>query len=182
MILFCIQRRMFMIQLYLEVTTIWYHMHIESCLGALHTFDEVVKCVIFDYVLDEPWWFMCIGEIGELCTWWNLVNTWRCVLDDVCYFLWYLDTWWFWSMMFILVNIMRCELYVCDSMISSVTMIALLILLKWWFVFVKLFMLNKKWGEKLLHCLMFLSDELLMMNWFKNEYAWYDVIYVELVF
>jgi len=43
-------------------------------------------------------------------------------------------------------------------------------------------MLDRKWGEKLLYCLMLLSDELLMMNWFKNKYAWYDVIYVELVF
>jgi len=42
--------------------------------------------------------------------------------------------------------------------------------------------LDRKWGEKFLYCLMLLSDELLMMNWFKNEYAWYDVIYVELVF
>ena len=45
----------------------WYHMHIESCLNALHTFGEVVKYVIFDYVLGEPQWFMCIGELGELC-------------------------------------------------------------------------------------------------------------------
>ena len=43
--------------------------HIESCLGSLHTFGEVVKCVIFDYVLGEPWCFMCIGELGKLCTW-----------------------------------------------------------------------------------------------------------------
>ena len=48
-------------------------MHIESCLSALHTFGEVFKCVVFDYVLDEPWWFMCIGELGELCTWWCFV-------------------------------------------------------------------------------------------------------------
>ena len=27
-----------------------YHMYIELCLGALHTFGEVVKCAIFDYV------------------------------------------------------------------------------------------------------------------------------------
>jgi hypothetical protein len=48
-------------------------MHIESCLGALHTFGEVSKYVIFDYVLGEPWWFMCIGELGELCSWWCLL-------------------------------------------------------------------------------------------------------------
>jgi hypothetical protein len=42
-------------------------MHIEPCLGALHTFGEVVKCAIFDYMLGDPWWFMCIGELGELC-------------------------------------------------------------------------------------------------------------------
>jgi len=59
-----------------------FHMHIESCIDALHTFGEVVKCAIFDYVLGEPWWFMCIGELGELCTWWNLVKmcTWWCLL------------------------------------------------------------------------------------------------------
>ena len=27
----------------------------ESCLGALHTFDEFVKCVIFDHVFGELW-------------------------------------------------------------------------------------------------------------------------------
>ena len=32
-----------------------YHVYIESCLGALHTLGKVVKCVIFDYVLREPW-------------------------------------------------------------------------------------------------------------------------------
>jgi len=30
---------------------------------------ELVEYVIGDYVLGEPWWFMCIGELGELCTW-----------------------------------------------------------------------------------------------------------------
>ena len=52
MIQFRIKRRCF------EVTTltmIRYHMHIKSCLGALHTFGEVVKCVIFDYMLGETW-------------------------------------------------------------------------------------------------------------------------------
>jgi len=37
---------------------------IESCLGALHTFGEVVKCIIFDYVFGEPWLFMCIGLVN----------------------------------------------------------------------------------------------------------------------
>jgi len=35
--------------------------------------------------------------------------------------------------------------------------------------------LDRKCGEKFLYYLMLLSDELLMMNWFKNEYAWYYV-------
>jgi len=55
-----------------DLDDVWYHMHIESCLGALHTFGEVVKCVIFDYVLGEHWWFIFIGELDELCIWWNL--------------------------------------------------------------------------------------------------------------
>jgi len=42
--------------------------------------------------------------------------------------------------------------------------------------------LDRKWGEKFLYCLMLLCDELLMINWLKNEYAWDDMIYVESVF
>jgi len=41
----------------------------ESWLGALHTFNDFVKCVIFDYVFGEFWWFMCICEFGKLYTW-----------------------------------------------------------------------------------------------------------------
>ena len=36
--------------------------------------------------------------------------------------------------------------------------------------------LDSKWGEKFLYWLMLLTDELLMMNWLKNEYVWYDMI------
>jgi len=77
-----------------------YHMHVESCLGALHTFGEVVKCVIFDYILGEPWWFMCIDELSELCTCWcllflvilvHLVN----LIDDV-YFGENNEVWFIW--------------------------------------------------------------------------------------
>jgi hypothetical protein len=60
----------------------WYHMHIDSCLGALHN----LTCVIFAYVLGEyfHWW-----NIGKSYTWWNwwicedlLVYFHTCMLDD----------------------------------------------------------------------------------------------------
>jgi len=64
-----------MIQLYLEVTTsvlTWYHIHIESCLGALHNLIGVILAYVH-------WWIMWSSWI---CASVNLVNcvTW---IDDV---------------------------------------------------------------------------------------------------
>jgi len=72
-----------------------YHMHIESYLGALHTFGEVVKCVIFDLcalvnlvncVLGEIWW---TGEDVYLMMFDIFCDT--CTLDD---FNWRCLFWW----------------------------------------------------------------------------------------
>jgi len=57
----CIQEAMFRGDVY-DTNVSWgddlddnrYHVHIESCLGALHTFCDVVKCVIYDYEIGEP--------------------------------------------------------------------------------------------------------------------------------
>ena len=62
-----------------------YHMHIESCLGALHNLTNVILA----YVLGEYWhWW----NIRELYTWWNFgeyVKMWKCT----CVLL-YLYAWW----------------------------------------------------------------------------------------
>ena len=43
----------------------WYHMHIESCLGALHTFDNW---------LNVSYLIMYLVNLGDLCALVNLVN------------------------------------------------------------------------------------------------------------
>jgi len=125
-----------------------------ACRGVrtLHAL-RLVKGVILDHVI---WWSCALVKFGELyefsdlgimslgdiCDWWIMWIVWRCVHVDVCYFLWCLYTWWFYLMIIILVIIMKCEPYVFDL----VMMISLLILLKWWIVFVELIRQEFMWS------------------------------------
>jgi len=118
-------------------------------------------------------WYTCIGELGEVVHWLNGRYLNQALI--VCLTCLCLHTWWIYLMIIILVIVMRWEWYIYIYIwlvIPLIMMIALLVPLKWWIVFVELIRQEFRWFIWLL----LLSDELILMTWLEIIYACYAMI------